>query len=52
MLGSYATITKVAIKSRVESHDPWVENLAVSTMADVESMLSWALRLRECFKLL
>ena len=36
MLGSYSTVKKVEIKSRVECDDLWVENLAVSTMADAE----------------
>ena len=39
MPGSYSTVKKVAIKSRVECHDPWVKNLAVSAMADTEYMV-------------
>ena len=39
MIGNYSTVKKVAIKSRVECDDPWVENLAVSAMMDPEYMV-------------
>ena len=38
MLGSYATVKKVAIKSPVECDDPWVQDLAVSAMTDADYM--------------
>ena len=39
MLGSYATVKKVAIKSPVECDDPWVQDLAVSAMTDADYMV-------------
>ena len=39
MLGSYANVKKVTIKSPVECDDPWVQDLAVSAMTDADYMV-------------
>ena len=38
MLGSFANVKKVTIKSPVECDDPWVQDLAVSAITDADYM--------------
>ena len=39
LLGDYSTVNKIALKSQVESDDPWDKKLAVSAMADPEYVI-------------